>query len=117
MVKARAAAISIVFVLACTVSGRCEEIARGTLNPPTEFANTGERTGNIGADTPEVHAGISEETAAEPVAFSESLSVSNAHSAAWVEAKDDSAKFPKAYQIPGTDVWWKSAVRPAMRTS
>src|SRR6218665_477151 len=29
---------------------------------------------------------------------------SNGH---WIAAKPDSAKFPKASQIPGTEIWWK----------
>ena len=43
----------------------------------------------------------------EPPVLAPALSLDDKSNGHWIASKPDSAKFPKASQIPGTEIWWK----------
>jgi hypothetical protein len=53
------------------------------------------------------NAGAEDFRAIQPPAIAPSLSVNEKRTDCWVALKPDSAEFPRASKIPGTEVWWK----------
>jgi len=107
MKQTRDFALSVVVVFALAQIVRGEEAATVAEEPPNDAATPArhEDAGHTDAppaETPD--AADSDPTFA--ASGSRHLAVSHSQTA-WIDETDDSARFPKAYQIPGTAVWWK----------
>ncbi|QDT55928.1 Porin subfamily protein [Caulifigura coniformis] len=103
MIRKRVLTIWIAFVGALTAAGRSDDAPPRPSPVPEVQASTGAGADSLSSNSHSSPTDFSE--GVEQAGFAEALtSALHDH---WVVAKPESAKFDKANQIPGTEIWWK----------
>src|SRR5262245_35073417 len=108
MARMRTLAISVILTGALSLVARCDE-SPGRTSPSSDELPT-PRDPSALNPAPELLPAptvLEAEDGVQPAGFPGVFSSLHALHDSPAKLKDDAAKFPKAYQIPDTKVWWK----------